>query len=626
MPAYELNELPVYCHHAMPDAFARTQPLIISEREKEDCLNAETPLFLFKTRSFSFNCILDPKDVSASSFIQAKILPPSSKTCLAIEYLRLIEKPTKPDFSSIFKRKPTWIKSERLSGFFPKISDYHRPQILKPVSNDLEFKYFFNRPKISQTSARMPDTLLMSFRLSSSIVVLESPGVFSHLPDPESIYFVGPNVLKLPARFKTEIELMDHNLDVRLTPAADEPDTFLRSISKPKVLIDFNLRFNSAFTEMKISSEISSKVALKIPDRFKHFFKQPAQSLKKIEMKLNTGNFNQAYDILPIKLIPNSDRNYRQISSDQAYRANHLLDEPFKRREGNSIKSGRLVLNNRKSPEILPGQMAGKFVFKPAVHHNIFLVEQLKERTGFANDEIVPEKPGLKQSFPQNFCNQIGFDRFMLESVRSVFADPALWYEIPTLYTQPYHKFRPGMLTLRAEERSFELNKIKLDPIDEMAETSVCGFHLEPRLEPYEIELSGQIPLRFKKTETTAIMASKIARDDVRIASPEMLIDKLHGICNFSTLTMLSRKSQSQSKAAPRTRSYPFFKLSFDLDKAAQPPKKNFRVPPPDLFLELYANLFRQSRFQLKKDLPMLLKPFSIKPVNFPIIHLFSKL
>lgn len=344
---YQLSDRPISSNFNVEDLFARCKSLCVSD--KYACVY--TPEYSLTLSGLPYSASLfvsgNPSDIPLE-FYQTEIATPGLERQSLPEILRLYEPEEAPD-SELFKK-------EKGAELFAKASIQLDCSIdFEPFANpvpayreDASLMQRLKRPGLDfsylEVSQHIQVNYLKNFQKKDSPVIDE----FDHgIPDGH-VSIIEPSVKPAPKNFKQEICLLEYNLETE--KIVDQAGTFTSMDTSRydcRNLIDYAINFPAEFW-VQAANEDEIKPCGNKELKFKHSFKSFVHDFKKVEFYVPEGPERHFWDIMPTSLFAKKESDYAQLSGDDSYKSDQMLDSLHTGRSLSCNKSRMLELKNDK--------------------------------------------------------------------------------------------------------------------------------------------------------------------------------------------------------------------------------------------------------------------------------------
>lgn len=624
--AYELPDYPIISTTTLPDLFARSQPLCLPQDsslpqpdKNESPLRVfhhETSSFVVETASISNNC----------SFFFKNLALQRRKPEIIPKILALSESSGKNDGSESYSRTINWF-AKKIHDFTPLITE--QQMLPSEFCSGIDLSLVPVEQNFSSVISGIEASkkLEISLQLAGNSHSLPSPQIFHHSETEKQLGIIEPAALQLPGIFKTELELLDHKLNVDFIKFFEQNTRIdTRKVCK-NIDIDFKTFFRALYSDNNAVYRAQAKVKQKFPETFRQKIRPLTQSFKSIFMGLPATDFLKKWDILQIHLIATKDADYKTMPGPTALSCNQVVDESLRLRNFSTSKSGMLEIHAGPATVTFTSSLpALKKVTKlqwpgHALKNDLF------------NDPVFPvfssisfDRKKARQNFAPPDLQEKTISGDHSHFIVSPGLPPSFAFLYPVLYVTSFHLQKFDLFFNSFAKDVDEISQTDLTPVDAKASLNVVATPFFFNLEPYEVKLNTSLPMRLKKQELPTIADTDLSNLIKRIIIPDSRLKKANAPVARASFTSDNRRSASVARPLSMPRHYPLFKSSLEVCATSAPTRRVFRVPPPQPLEEIYQNLIRQARLLLKANLPMTFTTFSIRPVDFLINHNFKRL
>lgn len=615
-PAYRFSDKEILFSAEMPDLFARNQPLILPEWESTRSQNLQGRLFPLCQRNLAASDFSFPH--LPAGFI-TPVFPDFSKTHFRFspQIFPLDESKSRSFTGKNLDFPVKWFNKAThdfaLAPVFPKEGKtclfIHLDLFLGLIENKPEFSL---HPRFSHYQPTL------SQKIEGNTVFRSSPKVFSHLHVSEKPNSIPPRQNSFSARFKLEITLLEHFFPVGFSKRLAQNPKISPELAEKPDRIDHKLFFVTDYQESLFDNNGAKALSLPETASFRQVFRSAQQTLKFINLKFSGNKISSGSDILAIRLVSKTDLAHRLPPGKEIYGCNHVCGVQLRGREIARPGSLRLMIKHDAIEKIDCATVVkniGKNHINSSQSIENFYSEPEKP---FA---AIPWKRGrATHSFADTFPAQQSAAALLFGTTANDRKPVFSGIKVPILYNQSYRIFRKTLAFSDFNRKLDEILQTHFSLVDAAAEPGITHLPFSSHLEPYEVRIARNLPLRAKKQFSPEINVdiglsnmSEILCSSLKILSQKCI--KHHG--NYERIR---RKGTAHFKRMEIKKEYPFFKPSFDAFPAEKPQKSTFRVPPPDPLQEIFQNLLYNLRSSLLSALPMSFKPFTVRRVEFSSI------
>jgi MinD-like ATPase involved in chromosome partitioning or flagellar assembly len=626
IPAYRLRQYPIPFTSTLPDLFARNQSLDLGAKflslngnlslKFSDTMFAAVPAF----------SVIFSQEVLDDNYVQASLQQVSTASEIIPKILPLFE--NEKESEQIEKSRPVTKWFEKIvPKFSPELFEQPLPIPQLRVEPDLALQQILPRKTASFAWSELAPRLGISLNLTAYTARPASPKVFLHTNTDTSVTIIQPRDLNLPEKFKIDLELLEHHLEVGFAKILSQNSTIEVNKISNQQNIDHSLFFKTSFYEGSDFRGPEKAFELNRPENFKQKFTAPIHALKRIRLDLPVNDQRNNWDILQIRLISDTDRDYLAISSPSAYRCNQIADNQSSKRCFSPCKTSMLEISSNLPRENLfyssfgPGRSYKLKI--DSLRHTCISLPEIAD-PDFSSIKFSRKKAGYNFAEPQ--LRQPETVVKLVSQRANPGSSPSFSYFDPVFYVCQFHLHKFDLFFNTFSSTLDEITTHENRLIDHCTPLNVSLYQPDYRLDPYDFELPTNLPIRHKKPESPEIYfpSDQISKLKIIDLSPDLCF--LASKVRRANLSPAGKKVKKNVSPLSLPTDYPLFKPSLETTSSNSFKRFNFRIPPPNAIEEIYCNLIRQAHYLLKADLPLSFTPLSIKSIDFLTNHSFRPL
>ena len=354
-------------------------------------------------------------------------------------------------------------------------------------------------------------------------------------------------------------------------------------------------------------------------------FNKPSEIFKNICLELPRNVTKYSWEVLPIYLLPDQDRDYLEPNAKKHLRTNFLTDSKENQQNFSLLKTNILKLNKTAKPVINRTSKSFNAATKDSVIKYTYNTDYNRVLNGIEPGfnivgPILPEKSELKHEFKQDrnsrFLTHYDIENYVATDLKA----PEWFVQTPVIYCLPFHCQIDMLAKPQAQNESGTIISFTPTVYDETDKHSL-GFNTYAyKINHCEPEIPAKIPHRNHIFEVT-LPSDKDKYVIENIKLPQKKIQKQKETTFRAKSNTKKEKHKIENNIPELAKSYPLYKPLFNIPKTNPTAEIEFSITPPSPINELYKHLLHYLNLRLKAQQKLFFHPLTIKPISFELKH-----